>query len=125
MQDTISTLRIWQQNLNKSLDAQSYLINTALDDSYDIIALQEPYLDWNKLTRAHSRWVVLYPGGHHDTQERSRAVMLVSAKLSTKAWYQVTSKSPDMTVVSLKTADGARIHLFNLYIDGNHDRTLH
>ncbi|RPD54986.1 hypothetical protein L227DRAFT_474170, partial [Lentinus tigrinus ALCF2SS1-6] len=82
---------------------------------YDIIALQEPYMDWTKLTRAHSRWMVLYPCGHHDSRECSRAVMLVSMKLSTKAWYQVPSKCPDMTVVSLKTADGARIHLFNLY----------
>lgn len=125
MQDTVTRLRIWQQNLNKSLDAQGYLINTAREDLYDIVALQEPYMAWDKLTRAHSRWVVLYPAGHHDSKERVRSVMLVSAKLSTKAWYQVSSKCPDMTVVSMKTADGARIHLFNLYVDGNHDRTLH
>ncbi|TFK79900.1 hypothetical protein K466DRAFT_504809, partial [Polyporus arcularius HHB13444] len=118
MQDTVTRLRIWQQNLNKSLDAQGYLINTAREDLYDIVALQEPYMAWNKLTRAHSRWVVLYPAGHHDSKERVRSVMLVSAKLSTIAWYQVSSKCPDMTVVSMKTADGARIHLFNLYVDG-------
>ena len=125
MQDALSKIRIWQQNLNKSLDAQSYLINTAMDDKFDIIALQEPYMDWNKLTRAHSSWVVLYPCGHHDMRERARSVMLVSAKISTKAWYQVPHGCPDMTVISLKTADGARIHLFNLYIDCDHDRTIH
>lgn len=73
MQDALSKLRInWQQNLNKSLDAQGYLINTTREDKYDIVAIQEPYIDQNKLTRANTRWVVLYPSGHHDTRERAR-----------------------------------------------------
>ena len=38
-------LRIWQQNVSKSWPAMLHLINEGLHDDYDIMAIQEPYLD--------------------------------------------------------------------------------
>ncbi|OBZ65125.1 hypothetical protein A0H81_14888 [Grifola frondosa] len=42
-----------RQNLNKSLDAQLDLLHTATPDDYDLLLLQEPYLDHLNLTHAN------------------------------------------------------------------------
>ncbi|OBZ69995.1 hypothetical protein A0H81_10500 [Grifola frondosa] len=63
-------LRIWQQNLNKSLDAQLDLLHAANPDNYDLLLLQEPYLDHLNLTRANHHWTVVYPSRHHDDDTR-------------------------------------------------------
>ena len=54
-------VRILQANVNRSATAQQALLSTAKPDLYDIIAIQEPYLDSNQLTRANPYWVVQYP----------------------------------------------------------------
>lgn len=46
------TLRIRQQNLNKSPVAFSHLISTNLPKDWDIILIQEPHLDKLELTKA-------------------------------------------------------------------------
>ena len=55
-------LRIWQQNLNTSSDAQQCMLSgpsTAHD--WDIIAIQEPTIDAKGNTRATHDWHVIYP----------------------------------------------------------------
>ena len=47
-------LHIWQQNLNKSDKAQYDLINMPLHKSWDILALQEPYIDFFGNTKVNS-----------------------------------------------------------------------
>jgi len=37
--------KLWQQNLNKSKTEQEDLINLDIHKRYDLILLQEPYLD--------------------------------------------------------------------------------
>lgn len=59
--DNDRTVRIWQQNLNKSPVAQLHFLNSLDPTLYDIAAIQEPYLDFQGLTRASSRWRVHYP----------------------------------------------------------------
>ena len=59
-----SRLRIWQQNLNKSPDAQSDLIHKIND--YDIMLIQEPYIDFLGNNRATRAWTTLYPTRHRD-----------------------------------------------------------
>ncbi|KII91391.1 hypothetical protein PLICRDRAFT_105097, partial [Plicaturopsis crispa FD-325 SS-3] len=54
-------LKIWQQNLNKSSKAHFDLINSAVHKDYDILAIQEPYLDSFANTKATSKWRVVYP----------------------------------------------------------------
>ena len=43
---TLSTLRIISINVNKSLAAQNYVLNTTDPKDVDIILVQEPYSDW-------------------------------------------------------------------------------
>ncbi len=119
------TLRIWQQNLNKSNVAQQDMLSKILTTDYDIIALQEQYVDFKNLTRSTSHWRVLYPTLRDpDTAGRARSAILLSKKLSTNAWSPVTIPHPDITAVTIKT-EHASIHLFNLYVDGSHDMALH
>ena len=54
-------LRIRQQNANKSLTATADLLAKANTDSYDIIAIQEPYIDFLGNARSNPRWYSIYP----------------------------------------------------------------
>jgi len=54
-------LKIWQQNLNRSLEGQLDLLQSMKDKSYDIAAIQEPHIDFLGQTRSNPYWMVLYP----------------------------------------------------------------
>ena len=62
MNDTTTKkyFNIWQQNIAKSSTSQHDLLAKANPNDWDIIALQEPYLDHLKLMRANPHWMVLY-----------------------------------------------------------------
>ena len=57
----LSTLRILQQNVNKSHTAQLDLICTASPVDFHIITMQELYLDHFKNTRASAHRRGVYP----------------------------------------------------------------
>jgi len=65
MEDTVATtkarVKIWQQNLAKSNIAQQEMIAAAKPNEWDILALQEPWIDHLGKTRANSKWNVVYP----------------------------------------------------------------
>ncbi|KIK80711.1 hypothetical protein PAXRUDRAFT_114572, partial [Paxillus rubicundulus Ve08.2h10] len=54
-------LHIWQQNLNALRDAQIPLLNGLNTDEWDIIALQEPYINHINNTISMRRYHVVYP----------------------------------------------------------------
>ncbi|KAG2048697.1 hypothetical protein BDR06DRAFT_895025, partial [Suillus hirtellus] len=55
-------LRIWQQNLNTSMVAQASLLNnSATAKDWDLILIQEPYINFLHNMNANHRWHVLYP----------------------------------------------------------------
>ncbi len=125
MTATIETIRIWQQNLNKSNSAQQDLLSGVHATDIDIIALQEPYIDGHHLTRGTPHWRVQYPTVRDpDTAGCARSVMLVSKNISTNAWSPVAIPHPDVTAISIKTTH-ATVHVFNLYVDGDSDTALH
>ncbi|OCH87367.1 hypothetical protein OBBRIDRAFT_689874, partial [Obba rivulosa] len=80
----------------------------------DLIFIQEPYLDFNKLTRATPYWHVIYPRLHHDNAERTQSVILVNKHISTNAWTAIDIASPDITGLTMETHHG-NFHLFNVY----------
>ena len=80
---------IWQQNLNKSRVAQEDLINSGIHKDYDILALQEPYIDAFGNTKATRNWRVLYPTSHLSDPTPPRVAMLVSSDLNTNEWVQI------------------------------------
>src|SRR5258707_10057690 len=54
-------VKIWQQNLGKSNIAQQEMIVAATPSKWDILALQEPWIDPLGNTRANSKWCIIYP----------------------------------------------------------------
>lgn len=117
-------LRIWQQNLNASLTAQASLLNNNDMDEWDVVAIQEPHINFLRNTHANHHWHVIYPTQHFShPRQRTRAVMLINAKLDTNTWKQIAFPSSDVVVIQLKGPYG-RCTIFNLYNDGTHQNTL-
>lgn len=108
-------LRIWQQNLNASMAAQEALLNSSVANHWDIIVIQEPYLNFLRNTRANHIWHVLYPTQHYThPQKRSRAITLINAKLDTNSWTQIAFPSSDIVVTQI-TSNIGKYAIFNIY----------
>jgi len=125
--DTDNTIKIWQQNVRKSWDAQMHTIHT-VGNRYDIICLQEPHFDFQKLTRATPVWRVVLPSLYntHETQERwraPRAAILVHERVSTNRWTQVDIALQDIVAICLTTCETA-LNVYNIYNDCTHSETL-
>ncbi|KZT20457.1 hypothetical protein NEOLEDRAFT_1075620, partial [Neolentinus lepideus HHB14362 ss-1] len=80
-------IRIWQENLNKSITATFDLLNRAdLHKNWDILLIQEPYIDTFKNAKATRAWTVIYPTDHLNRSEKTRSLILVNSRLSTNDW---------------------------------------
>jgi len=60
-------LTIHQQNINRSLIAQSNFLHQLDPDVYDFAAIQEPYLDSNHNSCVTHHWYTVYPKEHYVT----------------------------------------------------------
>ena len=118
--------RIWQQNINNSLNATHTLLNTISPNFTDIIALQEPYWDSLTNTRSNSKWYVVYPPGARNKKEKkSRSIMLVSKAISTNTWEQIHVEDLDVTAIKIVFPDSAlQLAIFNIYLDQSHSEAL-
>ncbi|KAJ7090366.1 hypothetical protein B0H15DRAFT_779178, partial [Mycena belliarum] len=116
-------LTIWQQNLDKGLDNQQILLESMGRDKYHFAALQEPYMDQNRKTRANAWWTAVYPSEHDTSEERSRAVMLVNRSLASNAWSQIYIPCSDVVGIELR-GDFGTLRVINIYNDGGHDESL-
>jgi hypothetical protein len=116
-------LRIWQQNLNRSLEGQLDLLQSLKDDNYDIVALQEPHIDFQGRTRDNPHWTVVYPKRHLADPSKTRAIILVNRKISTNNWDAIPLDSMDVTGVRLHGVFGM-ICLLNIYNDCEHNRSI-
>ena len=117
-------LRIWQQNLNKSDKVHLDLINSPVHKDWDLLLLQEPYIDMLGNMKANSKWHTLYPLSHHTNNATNRSVILVNAVLDSNLWAQVPFKdSNDITVLQFCLPQG-RLTIFNIYNDCTHSDTL-
>src|SRR4051812_10931822 len=99
--ETAAHLRILQLNVNKSYIAQQILINS-LEDNYDVVVLQEPWIDALDNTRTSTHWTVYYPStkpieGHNPI----RTVTLVNTKIPTNSIQQLELPSSDTTVIKI------------------------
>ena len=120
---TRNQLRIWQQNLNKSLTSQQHLLNTASPRDWDILLLQEPWFG-NTVTRASHYWRVLYPDIYYEDKTTNlRSIILVNTKLSTDCYEQVQFNSADVTGIRIKTSTGP-ITVINVYNDCTHNAAM-
>ncbi|KAF9037470.1 hypothetical protein BJ165DRAFT_1332533, partial [Panaeolus papilionaceus] len=81
---------------------------------YGMVLLQEPHIDFLGNTRANSRWRVAYPTGHLDNPKATRAVTLISTKISSDHWTQDRLECPDVVVVWVKLAH-LKVRIYNIY----------
>jgi hypothetical protein len=112
------SVRIWQQNTNKSLISQLELLHAMHPNNYDIAALQEPYLDHNQRTRANLRWHVIYPSPYYNDEGNQRSTcsaLLINTKLESSSWSQVDIQSWDITAVEIHNTHHTLL-LINAYI---------
>jgi len=116
-------LRIWQQNLNKSLTAQLHLLNTASPKDWDILLLQEPWFG-NTVTRATHSWRVLYPDIYYENKTSNlRSIILINTNISTDCYEQIQLRSTDVTGMRIVTGAGP-VTVLNVYNDCNHNATV-
>ena len=117
-------LRIWQQNSHKSKLAQQYILNTAPPEDWDVIAIQEPWLDQFKNARGSSYWRILYPTTHLlDNAPRTRSILMINTNIATDSYIQLDVPNADITAVRFNGVHG-NISLFNIYNDCTHNETL-
>jgi hypothetical protein len=67
-----------QQNVNKSLISQLDLLVSLKHNTYDITAIQEPYIDFNGKSQANRQWITVYPNTHNDHPQATRALILIN-----------------------------------------------
>ena len=117
-------LQIRQQNVNKSLMAVLDLLNSALPEKFDIITIQEPYIDFLGNARANPKWYTVYPKTYYSDKERCiQSMILVNKKIATDAWSIINIRSPDITAIKLKTPTRA-VLIINLYCDCSHSKSI-
>ena len=123
-QRTKRRLRIWQQNLNRSLKAHLDLLHSQPPLHYNIIAIQEPHIDFLGNSHANPYWYSIYPPKHLDNPKATRSLLLVSKHLTTtNAWTQIPIDSPDITALRINSGVGP-INIYNIYNDGTHHNNL-
>ena len=118
-------ITIWQQNVNKSPTCQHGLLSSdeLTNMGIDIVALQEPAINPFNCTIASKEWTPVYPTTHRDAPDKTRAVTLVRAHLSTDAWNQIDFPSGDVTVIQV-SGDWGKLTIFNIYNKGESNTTI-
>jgi len=117
-------LRIWQQNLNKSRVAQEDLINSDVHKSYDLLILQEPYIDSYGNTKATRHWRVVYPSSCRTMALLPRAVVLVSTELDTNRWSQLDIPDRRDVVALRVTGEFGQVTIYDIYNDCSSSETI-
>ena len=118
-----TTIRILQANVNKSNHAHIDLIHAAGANTYDIITIQEPYLDWRNMTRASNKWTPILPPAHGNGNTRTRSTILVNTSLSTNHWDAIPINHPDITAIKV-TGEFGTLRIFNMYVDQANDTAI-
>ena len=121
---TPKSLRIWQQNTNKSLMSQLHLLNTATPSDYDILLLQEPWLSHTKMARSTFHWRALYPDTHYSNSSKPlRSIIFINTNIPTNCYKQICLNSPDVTGIRLKI-DRHTLIIVNVYNDCNNNDSI-
>jgi len=117
-------INIWQQNTRKSLTVQLATLHS-VEDKYDVICIQEPYFDFQSLSRATGVWTSVYPSGFSRATDgpHPRALTLIHTRISTNSWVQVPVNSLDIVAVQF-TSDKGVLNVYNIYNDCSHSDTI-
>jgi hypothetical protein len=117
-------LVIWQQNLNKSSDAQLDLLHYLYPNQYDIAATQEPHINFLGNAQATPHWITVYPTRHVDRPKETRALIMINKlTISSNAWTQIDIDSPDVVGIQIVGEQGT-LCLINIYNDCEKDNAM-
>ena len=120
----LQKLRIWQQNAHKSKSTQSYILNTANPNNWDIITLQEPWFDSYGNTHGSQYWRVVYPANFYmEGHARVRSILLINTNLDTDCYSVLPIMHSDVTAVRFKGENGY-LSLFNIYNEITNNDTI-
>src|SRR3984893_10910317 len=101
-------LRIWQQNTHKSQTAQDYILNTARPEDWDILALQEPWIDTLEKSHATQYWRIIYPVNYYEEgRSRVRSILLINTNINTDSYTVLLIPHSDITSVRFTSANGS------------------
>ena len=116
-------LRLWQQNLNKSLTAQLHLLNSARPPDWDLILIQEPWIGSTN-TRTTPSWTPLYPNTFiNDRSTTPRSLILVNNNIPSDSYTHLSFPSLDIMGIQIKVLDQTFI-IINVYNACEHNNTL-
>jgi len=96
--------------------AQGDFLHQLDPNTYDIVALQELYLDHNHNMHVNPYWYMVYPKEHYTTPEKMRSIIFINKRIATHSWLQVNFSSSDITAAQAQTAAG-RVLIINIYND--------
>ncbi|KAJ6452970.1 hypothetical protein C8R45DRAFT_847454, partial [Mycena sanguinolenta] len=128
-QDTTSlnpptrTLRVWQQNLKKSLKAQLDMLGSLKPKKYDLALIQEPNIDFRNMSRTNLCFTSVYPTLHATSPEKSRALILVNTLIASSSWNTIPIPSSDITAIELRTPAGV-LRIINIFNECDHNDSL-
>lgn len=119
------TIKIWQQNVNKSQACQHDLISNArlVRGDFDLIALQEPAINQFGYTITSKDWFAIYPTNHAAKPEETRSLLFIRTDILTDNWKQIEVNSGDITAIRIDSNWGVLL-IFNVYNDCDHDRNV-
>ena len=119
------TLKIWQQNVNKSKICQYDMLASGrlATNDIDIIALQEPHINHFSKTIATRDWVVIYPSTHEKDATKIRSLLMIRDNIIMDDWEQLEFQSSDVSAARLK-GEWGQLVIFNIYNDCTPNDTL-
>ena len=111
-----SKLHIWQQNTRKSQVAHQYILNTN-PSLFNLILIQEPWIDSFGNARGSCNWWVIYPSSrYNDNHNTIHSIILVNTNISTDSYIPLHIPRSNITVLHLKGNFG-HCAIFNIYND--------
>ena len=117
-------LHIWQKNAHKSQTAQDYILCTAHPSDWDIIALQEPWIDSFGKSRGSQYWRVIYPANYYvEGRSRIRSILLINTNISTDSYTILPIMNSDITAVRFHGENGY-VSTFNIYNEITNNETI-
>ncbi|KAF8225385.1 hypothetical protein L208DRAFT_1041625, partial [Tricholoma matsutake] len=99
-------------------------VNSACPEDWDIIALQEPFLDNIGNTKASPYWRVLYPTDHHkDCSDCMCSILLINSNISTNAYTPLDLPCNNITTVHF-SGEFSHLSILNVHNDYTHNDNL-
>ncbi|KNZ76503.1 hypothetical protein J132_10311, partial [Termitomyces sp. J132] len=113
-----------QQNVCKLSTAQADMLAAVCPEDWDVLAIQEPFLDFLGNTKANGYWQVIYSSDYrHNGSSCTCSILLVNTDISTDAYTQLTIPSIDIAAVHFNGTYGC-LSLFGIYNNCTHNKVI-